>query len=82
MDGRSSRKQSHAAGLPGWDVSFEIAQFVGTEADLNVPIFKRIEQAAIDKFGRDWALTNSIKSGYSRPAIAVSLYLLIKWKRP
>ena len=31
---------------------------------------------------QDWSLTNSIKSGYSRPAIAVSLYLLIKWKRP
>jgi|OM-RGC.v1.035306187 hypothetical protein len=56
--------------------------FVGSEADLTVPIFKRIEQSAIDAFGWRWSCTNKSASGWSKASIVGGLYLLIKWKRP
>ena len=47
---RGRRRSEHSQGMPGWDVSFSLQQFVGgREADATIPTFKRCEQAALDK---------------------------------
>lgn len=44
---RTRRTSEHSAGLSGWDVNFQLTQFIGSEAETSIGVFKWAEEAAI-----------------------------------